>query len=247
MKPFHFSALATERAASVLCRMLCGLALLLLLQFVPPQLQSVYAQTPQAASRQFDPLTPEERELAASLTESNSRFRFLRGGGRERLISVELATVKTGAQGDAATRHAEVLHYKYAGNQGILTLVDLRQRTVLEVTNISGDAVPLSAEEVGEAVDLALQNQTLIRLLGPDYQRYRSSAQTFRAGERNQVEALRVLASSPRDSCYQHRCVSLLFRRGDTFLTGTSVIVDLTTRKVQVEQTARTPIRRRRR
>jgi hypothetical protein len=249
MKPFHFLVFAPRHTATVACRILGALTLAHLLQFVPTQFSGVYAQTPPSGRLQFDPLTPEERELATRLAEDNARVKQLRGEGRQRLISVELATVKTGAQNDAGTRHAEVLYYRYVGNQGVLALVDLGQRSVREVVRISGDAVPLAAEEVNEAVALALQNQTLIKLLGTDYQRYQVATRDFRAGQPNQVEALRVLASSPRDPCYRHRCVSLLFRQGETFLTGTSVIVDLTSQNTRVEQPARTraPIRRRRR
>ena len=251
MKPFPLSWFARGLAAAPTGRrILCTFTLVLLLQFalVPPF--GVRAQSTQSGGRQqFDPLTTEEREQARRLTEDNARFKQLRGQGRQRLISVELATVKPGTEGGAAGRHAEVLYYRYDNNQGILTLVDLGRGAVREVTNVNGDAVPLSAEEVSEAIGLALQNQTLTRLLGPDYQRYRLAPESLRAGERNPVEALRVVGTSPRDSCYRRRCVSLLFRRGDTFLTGTSVIVDLTAQSVRVEQPrgARAPIRRRRR
>lgn len=165
------------------------------------------------------------------------------------MISVELATPKTGDQNDESSRHAEVLYYRYEGNQGVLALVDLQRRMVREAVSINGDSVPLVAEEVNQALRLALQNRSLINLLGPNYQQFRVATQNSPDGEPNRVEALRVFASSPGDLCYQRRCVSLLFRQGDTFLTGTEVIVDLTTQKVRVEQPGlrRAPVRRRRR
>jgi len=119
-----------------------------------------------------------------------------------------------------------------------LVLVNLQQRSVQEALAINGDAVPLVAEEVNQAVSLALQNRTLINLLGPNYQQYRVATENSPEGEPNRVEALRLFASSPNDPCYRRRCVSLLFRQGDTFLTGTEVIVDLTTQRVRVEQPA---------
>jgi len=220
-------------------RILGVLTLALLFQFVPTNLQSVSAQTPSRGGLPFDPLTPEERELATRVAEGDARVSGFRGSGRQRLISVELATVKTPTQSDGGNRHAEVLYYRYAGNQGILTLVDLSRGTVRETVRINGDAVPLVAEEVNEAIALALQNKTLTGLLGPDYQRYQAATQEPRGGQPNQVEALRLLTSKAKDPCYQHRCLSLLFRQGETFLTGTSVIVDLTTQVVRVEQPAR--------
>jgi hypothetical protein len=109
---------------------------------------------------------------------------------------------------------------------------------VLETVAIDGNSVPLSNEEVNQALNIALQNTTLINLLGPNYQQYRVRTESSREGEPNSVEALRILATSRSDRCYRHRCVSLLFRQGDTFLTGTSVIVDLTAQNVRVERPA---------
>lgn len=231
--PFHSSACV--RTSWTVYRVFCTLMLALLLQFVPTQFQGLHAQTPQNRTLKFDPLTPEERELATRLAEVDPRVMRLRGEGRQMSISVELATPKTTDQDDDSSRHAEVLYYRYEGNQGILALVDLQRRTVQEATRITGDAVPLVAEEVNQALTIALQNKNLINLLGPDYQQYRVPTQNAPEGP-NRVEALRVLASSPKDPCYQHRCLSLLFRQGDTFLTGTSVIVDLTAQNVRVEQ-----------
>jgi hypothetical protein len=197
----------------------------------------------------FDPLTPAERELATRLAEADPRVKKMRGEGRQILISVELATPKTADQNDEYSRHAEVLYYRYEGNQGVLALVDLQQRAVQEAVSINGDSVPLVAEEVNQALNLALQNRTLLNLLGSNYQQYRVATQNSPEGEPNRVEALRVFASSPGDPCYRRRCLSLLFRQGDTFLTGTEVIVDLTTQNVRVDQPAlrRAPVRRRNR
>ncbi|HEX4899748.1 MAG TPA: hypothetical protein VFV61_04400 [Pyrinomonadaceae bacterium] len=236
--PFHFSARVPGRASCTILRVFCTLLLALLLQSISFNLQGGHTQTQQRPSYKFDPLTPEERELALRLVEADARVKKLRGQGRQNLISVELATPKTGDQNDETSRHAEILYYRYEGNQGVLVLVDLQQRSVQEAVAINGDAVPLVAEEVNQALSLALQNRTLINLLGPNYQQYRVATQNSPEGEPNRVEALRLFASSPDDPCYRRRCVSLLFRQGDTFLTGTEVIVDLTTQRVRVEQPA---------
>jgi|GEM_PF-1675757 len=248
MEPLLPSALRPRGVSAPAIRVLGALALAILFQFVPFQLQRVSAQTPSRGVLPFDPLTPEERALAVRVVEGDASARRLRGTGRQRLISVELATVKT-LQSDGGSRNAEVLYYKYQGNEGILSLVDLSRGTVRETARINGDTVPLVAEEVSEALALALRNKTLTDLLGPDYQRYQVAAQEFRAGQPNQVEALRLLASKPKDPCYQHRCLSLLFRQGETFLTGTSVVVDLTAQVARVEQPSSTHrvVRRRRR
>jgi hypothetical protein len=243
--PFHFSACVPGRASCSNSRIFCTLLLALLLQCFPTHLQGVHALA-QREPLKFDPLTAEERELAIRLAETDPSVKKLRGQGRQILISVELATPKTGDQYDDTSRHAEVVYYRYEDNQGVLALIDLKQRTVQAAVNINGDSVPLAAEEVNEALRLALQNGVVINLLGPSYKLFGIAPPE---GEPKQVEALRVYASSPRDPCYRHRCVSLLFRRGDTFITGTEVIVDLTRQTVRVgkPQTIPEPVRRRRR
>lgn len=225
---------STPARTSRLSRILSTITLALLLQ-LGPMLHDAHAQTPQRGPLKFDALTAEERELATRLAEADPRGKRLRGTGRQLLISVELATPKTT---DESSRHAEVLYYRYDRDQGVLTLVNLQQRTVQEIVTIDGSSVPLSNEEVNQALNIALQNRTLTNLLGPNYEQYRVRTQTAREGEPNSVEALRILATSRRDRCYRHRCVSLLFRQGDTFLTGTSVIVDLTEQNVRVERPA---------
>jgi hypothetical protein len=249
MKSFHAPAFASARNAAAVCQVFRVLALVLLLPFVPTQFQTVFAQTPQRGPLQFDPLTPEERELATRLAEDNARVKELRGRGRTLLVSVELAAPKTANQGGEGNRHAEVLYYRYDGNQGVLTLVDLGQRTVREAARINGDAVPLTAAEVNEAIALAMRNRELTNLLGQNYQQYQAANQNAPETQPNRVEALRVLAGSANDPCYQHRCLSLLFRQGESFLTGTSVTVDLTSQTVRVERPGQTrpPARRRRR
>lgn len=245
--PFHFSARVPGRDSCTILQVFCTLLLALLLQSISSNPPRVKAQTQRGQTYKFDPLTPEERELAVRLAEADERVKKMRGQGRHNLILVELATPKTGDQNDLNSRHAEVLYYRYDGNQGVLTLVDLRRQAVQEVVAINGDSVPLVAEEVNEALNLALQNRTLINLLGPNYQQYRVASSSSPDREPNRVEALRLLASSPDDPCYRHRCVSLLFRQGDTFLTGTEVIVDLTNQRVRVDQPAqRRPAPRRR-
>jgi len=236
MQSFQFFALVPGRT-SKLYRILSTITLALLIQFVP-MLHDAHAQTSQRGPLKFDPLTPEERELATRLAEADPRVKRLRGTGRQVLISVELATPKTTGEN---SRHAEVLYYRYNGNQGVLALVNLQQQAVQETVAIDGNSVPLSTGEVNQAVGIALQDRTLINLLGPNYQQYRPTTLTVREGRPNPVEALRILASSRTDRCYRRRCVSLLFRQGDSFLTGTSVIVDLTAQNVRVEQR---PLRR---
>jgi hypothetical protein len=246
MQRFYIPTFAPGYASVTVCRIFRTLTLVFLFQFIPTQPQRVCAQTPPPGTLLFDPLTPEERELATRVAEDNAQVKDLRGDGRQQLVSVELATPKTGSQSGEGSRHAEVLYYRYNGNQGVLVLVDLGQRTVKEVVRINGDAVPLVTAEVNEALALALKNKKLVDLLGPNYQQYQVANQNAPDTQPNRVEALRLLAASKKDPCYRHRCLSLLFRQGETFLTGTSVIVDLTAQTVRVERPGGAPTSMRR-
>jgi hypothetical protein len=188
-------------------------------------------------------LREEEVQLAADLARSDARVRELLGEGRNVLAAVEPVALKRDLprQDDPSNpadigRHARVLFYRYEGNLGVGALVDLRARAVAEVQQMNGDDVPMAFEELAEARNIALRDETLGRLLGGEADRYRVSADSARRGE-FRVEGLRVQATERQDPCWEHRCVALLFRRADgSYLAGTDVVVDLTAGTAVVQQ-----------
>ena len=175
----------------------------------------------------LDPLTAEERTLAAEIARNAPEVRELLGTGRHVLASVETVALKRGLpQQEPANlgRHAQVLFYRYEGNLGVSALVDLTARRVTEVQEVDGDSVPVTGEELAEAREIALGDATLRRLLGAEAQSYR-------------VEGLRVHAADTADPCWERRCVALLFRRADgAYLAETDVLVNLTGRTATVRQ-----------
>lgn len=216
------------------------LRLALIWLVVIPTLPHAIAQdSRQSKPRPLDPLTKEERTLAARVAREADATQKALGQGRQRLISVELATPKfTGSSpsDEALTgRWAEVIFYRYDTNQGIRALVKLEPLALHSVTRFDGRAAPLAVEEVSEAFNLALKNQQLLNLLGAEAQLYKvferapSDEQSFR------VEGLRLISPSKKAACYRHRCVLLNFRRGQVYLRDFSVVADLTTEKVQIE------------
>lgn len=216
------------------------------------------AQTPSPATpspqrRPFDPLTREERERAARAANGDERARsLLTRGGRQRLITVELADDKP-AEAERGRREgpdrpaqagrvAEVIYFRYAANDGVRVLVDLASNRVRSVTQLDARGVPLSFEEIEEAAALALKNPQLRALLGPSADSYRAVRPDEEARDDEnalRVEGLRLMTTSQQDPCWEHRCVSLLFRRGRSYLTYTDVTVDLTTQRVHVERRGR--------
>ena len=66
-----------------------------------------------------------------------------------------------------AGRYAEVLQYRYDNDSGVLTLVDLEKRAVRDVERVEGSAVPLTREDLEEAVKLALDSGEVQRAARP--------------------------------------------------------------------------------
>jgi len=187
----------------------------------------------------LDPLTSEEKVIAERVAKADSHVGELLGTGRQRLIYVEFLALKpedeqktreTPGRPIQIGRHAEVLLYRYDGDLGVRAVVDLEKQAVKEVSRVDGEQVPLTSEDVAEALELALQNERLRTKLGPEVQQYRVE------GGRYRVEGMRILATDESDPCWKHRCLDLLFRRGQFYLAEFPVTVDLTARTVRLER-----------
>lgn len=208
-------------------RLILGLATAL---WILPSLTFAQLASEPSQRSPLDPLTKEERQRAERAARADARVLELLGSGRQRLISVEFLAVKP--EDPAQTqqtqdrrieigRHAVVLLYRYDGDFGVRSVVDLQQGVVLQAARVRGDEVPISEEEIREAARLALQNREVRGILGP-------------AAERYVVEGLREFPSDEADPCAQHRCLALQFRLGNLNLAATRVVVDLTTQTVSV-------------
>lgn len=192
----------------------------------------------------LDPLTSEEIETAKQIAGADQKVKTTLGSGRQRLIQVEFVAMKpTGTYDDPERlqigRHASVLFYRYEGDQGFHVVVDLRRKAVVSVTKLEGRAVPLAPDEIGEAFELAARNERVRSLLGAGISEYRVADLTKGERPETRVEGLRVIATTPRDPCYRHRCIHLLFHSREGYLAGTTVTVDLTAQSVRAERTIR--------
>jgi len=202
--------------------------------------QPAPARTPPGVgsrSAPLDPLTPEERRLAEQVTRADSRVKELLGSGQTKLILIDFFAIKP--DDPARTReaerrpiqigrHAEVLFYRYEDDSGVRAVVDLERRAVREAERVSAERVPMSAEELEEAKALAARSEELRAKLGRALTEYR-------------IGGMRYTPSDEKDSCARHRCMYLLFRRGDVWVTDPIVIVDLTSRTVRLERGAQQP------
>jgi Cu2+-containing amine oxidase len=190
----------------------------------------------------LDPLTPQEMETAAQVASADQRVKSTLAGGRQKLIRVQflaLKPAKSVADDERIQigRHAEVLFYRYEGDEGVHVIVDLEKKAVIAVKKIEGRAVPLSSAEVNDAFQLAARNERVRALVGARMNLFKVA--NLEAGERpeDRVEGLRVVATSRRDPCYRHRCVDLLFHTSEGYLAGIAVTVDLTAQTVRAERT----------
>jgi len=181
---------------------------------------------PRSLPAMQEPLTPAERDEARAVADS-----ILRQGGRplaERrvfAVSVEAFRDKEREEAGDTSHRALVTHYQYEGDRAILTYVDLRARRAFLQETIAHLPVPLAPEELSAARDLALADSAVARALAP----YR---------EHLVVEPLVVRTTDPGDPIAGQRVVRLLFRVGADYLRRPIVTVNLSTRKVILDEEA---------
>jgi Cu2+-containing amine oxidase len=141
--------------------------------------------------------------------------------------SAELVSPKDdGERPREVTRNAGVIivnHYRYKTDEVIRSTVDLGTRRVLKVEHFAHLPTPLSAEELQTAKELAFADGRVKKALKP-YDL-----------ENVVVEPLLPRVNSKKDPAFGHRVVNLLFLVGSDYLGEPRVLVDLTTRKVEVD------------
>ena len=183
----------------------------------------------------LDPLTRAESTAAQRATREDPRVRELVGQRRSVIGTTYFVAIKADTAGgrlDARRepppiRAAMVVYYVYDGDYGVQALVDLRRSAVIAVERLQNQPIPFAAEEVAEARQLALRDERVRAAVGAE------------ALRQQRIEWLPINAIDERDPCYKHRCVQLMFRRGLALLMRPTVIVDLTTRQVRLEEPPR--------
>ncbi|HEX4966502.1 MAG TPA: hypothetical protein VF173_37180 [Thermoanaerobaculia bacterium] len=100
------------------------------------------------------------------------------------------------------------------------------------MTSLSCDDVVMTVAELQSARDLAIADSRVRALLGSDATTFQVQTDPDATTPANLVQGLRVQDFDSTGACYQRRCLSLLFRRGDTYVQGPEVVVDLTAQTV---------------
>jgi hypothetical protein len=212
-----------------------GTLALLLLVFLAASRSA--AQPP--APGPVDPLTASEVQLAATNAQNDPQVRAILGSGRQVLGAVDFVTLSKGPADNEDPnvafdigRFAMVTFCRYSGNVGVSAVVNLRSGAVSQVTSISCDDVVMTVAELQAARDLAVADSRVRALLGSDADTFQVQANPDATAPANLVQGLRVQDFDSTGACYQRRCLSLLFRRGNTYIQGTEVVVDLTAQTV---------------
>jgi Cu2+-containing amine oxidase len=191
----------------------------------------------------LDPLTSADRALAERIATEDSRVRELIGTGPHHLVSVDLLFLKPEKEESPAPvqaveidRNAEVI-FRREDESGVRAIVNLTKRTVTFVSRIESRQIPLTQEDIVEAARLAVENEELRHELGTEQEGFAAAAKSSRgATGRYAVTGLRLFTQDEDDPCYKHRCVRLMFRRDQDYLVQPVVMVDLTTRQVNLER-----------
>lgn len=192
----------------------------------------------------LDPLTSADRALAERIATEDSRVRELLGTGPHHLISIDLLFLKPEKEESPAPvhaveidRNAEVIFRRGEDESGVRAIVNLTKRTVTFVSRIESRQIPLTQEDIVEAARLAVENEELRHELGTEQEGFTAAAKSSRgATGRYAVTGLRLFTQDEDDPCYKHRCVRVMFRRDLDYLVQPIVMVDLTTRQVNLER-----------
>lgn len=176
-------------------------------------------------------------ETSVRVAVADDRVRDLAGRAELEPVSVELLVAKPAVEMDDADRpppiprRAEVLLASGGAGEGIRVVVNLDRRLVEEVTPIAGRSamirdtaavpsqMPITRREAERARSLLFASPQILADLPVD-------------PEETTVEYLPITRPEP-EFCESGRCLELLFRRGDSYLTTTAV-VDLITGTIRI-------------
>lgn len=192
---------------------------------------------PPWSSAPLDALTEQERRLAIDRARADARVRELVGADA-RVGSVLFQVLKSDSpQEPRPRRFAAVLFYGVTSQQGARAVVDLEAQQVVEVERIDPFGVPLGLDDLQEAWALAQREEAVRSLLGTDVSRFRVGEPGTPPGSLElEVQGMPVVGATAQDPCWQRRCLALLFRRGNRYLEGVEVLVDLTGDRVTVSR-----------
>ena len=192
--------------------------------------------------RALDALNTDERATAERVARADARVKELVGEAGVRVVSVTPVLIKTEApeKTDIVQRQIEVVLFHPEREVGARVVINLQQNRVVTVSKLASDQVMMTNDDLADAVQLALRDPEVIKSLGAAAQSFHvagvAPAPTTAAAPQNVVEGLPVRSEETSDPCSKHRCLHLLFKRGNDYLVEPDVTVDLTAKHVMVEK-----------
>jgi hypothetical protein len=199
-------------------------------QFIPRCLLAALALAPIACGRlqgrEESParppyeLSPDEIRLARELAERDMNIPAKPLSPLERVVFTKIDLLPD-SQAETTMRQVIVHHYRYRGDEVVLTTVDLNRLEVLSTETIPHFPSALAREELVRAEHMA-QSDARIKHVFEE------------PGRSLKIEG-RLPYFPSSHALFGHRVVQLLLRNGADYLSSPRVLVDLSTETVIVE------------
>ena len=189
--------------------------------------------------RGVDPLSVEEEAIALGQARGSNPGETIGLGDDDVVLLVERHEEPKGDGADGA-RRADVYVYSYDDDRLTLTVVDLATDEVVRSTVLADTQLPLVAEEVDRAEELALADADLRRDLASAYRQATGRELTDPATQL-EIQALIFRADGNpgvRDEaagCGRHRCAQFMIQTPDDLLVNLFPVVDLSAGRVVSE------------
>lgn len=197
---------------------MCRRHLFVLLSLLPIACARLEGNDEQDARGPYE-LSVDEVRLARELAERGLNMPRQPASPQERIVFVKV-DVLPDARAGTGQRQVMVHHYRYRGDQTVLTHVDLNRLEVLGVETLSHFPTGLAPEEIERAEALARADDRLRSIF---------------AHGKLRVEA-RPIDFTPGQPLFGRRVVHLLLRDGVNYLASPRVLVDLSTEAVLVNE-----------
>ena len=197
------------------------------------------AQESLARSKQV--LTADERSMVERAVLEDKRVRQIVGEEKPRVLTSDVQIDKAEAEAFLAgktnnqpARRATVVAFNPKTNRAVRVLVSLEESRILEVQEIKAEEVPFSREDAEDALALAKASPEVRRAVGGRLDQFTILESGSDARVPFAAQALPLRSTNPRDPCSTDRCLDLIFRTEEGYLS-VRAHVDLTKHTATVE------------
>lgn len=202
--------------------------------------RSLGAQESPARSKQT--LTADERSTIERAVLEDKRVRQIVGEEKPRVLTSDPQIDKAEAEAFLAgktdkqpARRVTVVVFNPKRDRAARVLVSLdEQYRILEVQGIKAEEVPFSREDAEDALALAKASPEVRRAVGGRVDQFTILESGSEARVPFAAQALPLRSTNPRDPCSTDRCLDLIFRTEEGYLS-VRAHVDLTKRTASVE------------